>query len=159
MRLPKIFFSLFFLWSASSLAIASSSNAITSCAYGPDDPHQVIYFYDHPLGVYNVHLGPTLAAIHNSALQAGNTYPFYAKPWFGPIANLCPNGGCYEFTVYPNRENFTNEEDPNIDIFQEIVKIFGQPNRGEVRVITDHDLKHYVYTTDHETTFCGPYAL
>ena len=159
MRLPVFLFTFLLICIGISPAHATSKGPVF-CAAGTDAPHQLLYFFDHELGYYNVHLSPTLIAIRGNAVQSGNTYPYFAKPWRGPIQTLCPQGGCYEFTVYPNQQNFTNSNDPHIDIMQEIMKITGQhPNRGMVRIITDQEFKHYVYTTDHESSFCGPYNL
>ena len=53
----------------------------------------------------------------------------------------------------------SNNFSPN-NIMQQIEQYTdGKPNRGEVRVITDNARANYVYTTDHERTFCGPYAI
>lgn len=113
-----------------------------------------LIFFDQPLGSYTIRLAPTLSAIKNKS--AGSGKPFYKKAWWGP----CPGGlsgaagQCIEYTVYPNAENFTPDLMPVIKQYNH-----GKPNRAEVRVLTDPGGSHYIYTTDHEHTFCGPYSL
>lgn len=139
------------LLTASLFMISISTYA--DCAAPPVLPQETIYFYDTKLGVYNVNLAPTLHDI-----QKGITSYFEdKKAWHGD----CPDGlsgsagSCIEFTVYPNKTNFY----PG-DIMRAIRDANdGDVNRGEVRIITDQDETHYVYTLDHEKSFCGPYPL
>lgn len=118
-------------------------------------PHSNIYFYNHFLGSYTINLNPTLTAIENGSAGRGN--PFYQKKWRG----RCPSrlkgkiGSCIEYTVYPNNTNFAPS-----GIMQKIKQYTNdRPNRGEVRILTNASGTQYVYTTDHENTFCGPYEL
>ena len=131
--------------------ISTSTDA--DCAAPPVLSQEAIYFYDTNLGVYNVNLTPTLSDIQNGTITDSED----EKTWRGD----CPGGlsgsagSCIEFTVYPNRANFY----PG-DIMGAIKDANdGEPNRGEVRILTDQDETHYVYTIDHEKTFCGPYPL
>jgi hypothetical protein len=132
-----------------------SISTYADCEAPPVLSQETIFFYDTKLGVYNVNLTSTLSAIKDNKTDSGN--PYYQKTWYGD----CPGGlsgsagSCIEFTVYPNQTNFY----PG-DIMQAIKNANdGEPNRGEVRVLTDEDETHYVYTVDHEKTFCGPYPL
>ncbi len=129
----------------------------TQCFASGEDKNQAIYFFTHYLGQFDVHLNPTLNAIRSG--QANNEPPYYKKPWRGKISNLCPQGGCIEWTVYPNKINFTDIKDPNINIEDLIRKYTRIDNRGETRIITNAQQTKYIYTTDHESTFCGPYSL
>lgn len=130
-----------------------SMETYADCAAPPVLSQETIHFYDTNLGVYNVNLSPTLSDIQNDTTTDSED----KKTWYG----ACPGGlngpddSCIEFTVYPNKANFY----PG-DIMQAIKDANnGEPNRGEVRILTDQDETHYVYTIDHEKTFCGPYTL
>jgi hypothetical protein len=112
-------------------------------------------FYQNPLGSYTIQLQSTMNAIQSGDDESG--YPYYEKTWRGP----CPGGldgsddNCVEFTVYPTKSNFA----PG-NIMHKIEQYtHGRRNRGEVRIITNSDQTQYVYTTNHEKTFCGPYAV
>ncbi len=112
-----------------------------------------MYFFKHYLGIYRIDLSSTLSAVADGNDHSG--YPYYEKTWMGK----CPHGlrgACIEFTVYPNNTNFSPA-----GIMRKIKKYThdGQPNRGEVRVITNSAQSRYVYTTNHERTFCGPYPV
>jgi hypothetical protein len=115
-----------------------------------------LHFFEYDLGQYTINLTHTLNAIKND--NAGSSKPYYKKTWYGD----CPGGlsgsagSCVEYTVYPNADNFS----PG-DIMQKIEQHTddGSPNRGEVRILTNADQTEYVYTVDHERTFCGPYSL
>ncbi|MCX7121009.1 MAG: hypothetical protein NTZ67_04450 [Gammaproteobacteria bacterium] len=119
-------------------------------------PPMTLHFYDNQLNnglPYTINLEPTLNAL--STADSGT--PYFKKSWRG----ACPQGmdggahDCIEFTVYPNAINFA----PG-NIMTEIEKYTGgRPNRGEVRIITDATETHYIYTTDHEHSFCGPYKV
>lgn len=140
---------------AFSLCVTPS---FADCTASSSIPNVPLFFYSNPLGTYNISLSNTLTAIANgSADNGGNSAPYFAKTWRG----ACPgglqgnDGTCNEYTIYPNDTNFSPsgimekiEQDNN-----------NRPNRGEVRVLTDSSETHYVYTTDHEKTFCGPYAM
>ncbi len=130
-----------------------SISAYADCAPPPVLSQETIYFYDTKLGVYNVNLSPVLNDIKNGTTTDDED----KKEWYG----ACPGGldgsagSCIEFTVYPNKSNFY----PG-DIMKAIKDANdGEPNRGEVRILTDQNETHYVYTVDHEQTFCGPYTL
>ena len=123
-------------------------------------------FYSHHLGSYNISLTDTLTAIADKqADQNGNVKPYYKRPWL----RKCPKhigsyGSCIEFTVYPimhkNFVSVTYHKAPKNNIMWCIEKYNGgNPNRGEVRIITDSSESQYVYTTDHEKIFCGPYPV
>ncbi len=130
-----------------------SISTYADCAAPPVLPQETLHFYEVNLGVYNVNLAPTLSDIQNGTTTDSED----KKTWRGD----CPGGlkgssdSCIEFTVYPNKTNFY----PG-DIMQAIKDANdGDVNRGEVRIITDQDEALYVYTLDHEHTFCGPYPL
>lgn len=130
-----------------------SISTYADCAAPPVLMQQTIYFYDTKLGVYNVNLAPTLSDIQNDTTTDSED----KKTWYGdcPAGLHGPADSCIEFTVYPNKTNFY----PG-DIMQAIRNANdGDVNRGEVRILTDQDETHYVYTIDHEKTFCGPYPL
>ncbi|OGT49484.1 MAG: hypothetical protein A3E82_04580 [Gammaproteobacteria bacterium RIFCSPHIGHO2_12_FULL_38_11] len=153
MKLVKKYFLLpgaFFLISQIALA--------ADCAETTTLPPMPLYFYNHLLNngdPYTINLLPTLSAMSTAE---DDTPPYYKKPWTGN----CPMGmdadaqDCIEFTVYPNAINFS----PG-NIMQQIEQYTsnGKPNRGEVRIITDASETHYVYTTDHESSYCGPYSV
>ena len=116
-------------------------------------------YFQNYLGVYSINLAPTLAAIASGeADQGGDNIPYYAKQWTGS----CPGGlegevgSCKEYTVYPTNQNFSPA-----GIMQKIEQYTsgGEPNRGEVRILTNASETQYVYTTDHEVEYCGPYNL
>lgn len=118
-----------------------------------------LHFFEHDLGLYAINFQPTLQEI--KTLRATHSdwpgEPFFEKPWMGACpGGLTGNSGtCIEFTVYPSDTNFRPA-----GIMQNIEKYTqGVPNRGEVRILTDQSMAHYVYTTDHEATFHGPYDL
>lgn len=125
------------------------------CSAPPTLSNVDMYFYDHDLGIYTIYLRPTLDAI--IANQTGSGNPYYEKTWTGS----CPGGligdddSCIEFTVYPAATNFS----PGNIMTKIEHYTHGKPNRGEVRIITDNGETQYVYTTDHENTFCGPYKI
>ena len=105
------------------------------------------------MGTYTIDLTATLNAATDGNKHTGN--PFYEKKWYGE----CPGGldadqqSCIEFTVYPNDQNFSPA-----GIMEKIEQYNdGNTNRGEVRIITNDNRSQYVYTTDHEATYCGPY--
>jgi hypothetical protein len=133
----------------------------TKCSSSGEDDNQPMYFYWHYLGQFDVHLNPTLQAIRDGS--AGSGMPYYEKPWTGSIKSLCPNGGCTEWTVYPSTTNFTDLGLPGTNIQALIQKFIhhGYPSRGQARIITYKSVlgTQYVYTTDHEATYCGPYFL
>jgi hypothetical protein len=144
-----------FLALCSVSVYSASLFAQTQCSSSGTDKNQDIYFYTQLLGTYDVNLNIALTAIKNH--QTNSKYPYTQKEWTG----ACPGGltgadnSCIEFTVYPNDENFSPS-----GIMKQIKKYNNdKTDRGEVRVLTDKSLKHYVYTTDHEQTFCGPYVL
>lgn len=130
--------------------------ADTVCTSSPTILSVPLKFYSHPIGTYTIFLSDTLTAIADGqADENGYEKPYYAKSWDG----ACPSGlngdGCREYTVYPDKTNFA----PG-DIMKKIEEHNnGNPNRGEVRIITDNSESNYVYTTDHERTFCGPYPV
>lgn len=139
------------------LLISIFLNAFAAdCVTPPTLSQQPIYFYNHYLGVYTIYLSQTLTAIKEQSAQSGP--PFYQKIWYGdcPVGLSGPADSCVEYTVYPNAENFM----PG-DIMQKIEQYTdnGEPNRGEVRILTDQNNAEYVYTIDHEKTFCGPYPI
>lgn len=119
-------------------------------------------FYSHRLGSYNILLTDTLNAVDG---QDHPGYPYYEKTWRG----RCPDhmgsrNSCLEFTVYPimnkNFVSVTYHKPPKNNIMWWIEKYNGgNSNRGEVRIITDSSESQYVYTIDHEKTFCGPYPV
>ena len=144
---------------ASQVALAD-----TPCTSALIIPQVPLFFYAHSLGSYDISLADTLNAIETG--RAGGALPYEKKVWTGscPAGLDSGVGDCIEFTVYPNfakypqtNDNFTNGPVP---IMQKIEQYNNNhPNRGEVRVITDASEQNYVYTADHEVSFCGPYPL
>ena len=127
-----------------------TANACTHSSLLSNTP---LYFYHHYLGIYNIYLAPTLTAIDNG--DSGRGYPYYKKRWRGKCPHHLRGKKCVEFTVYPNNDNFSPR-----GIMKKIKKYtHGKRNRGEVRIITNYAETKYVYTTNHEKKFCGPYAL
>ena len=134
------------------------ATAFADCSPSSTLSNVPLFFYDNPLGTYTINLNNTLTAIANgSADQGGDSAPYFEKTWKGS----CPgglqgdNGSCNEYTVYPNDTNFSPS-----GIMEKIKQDNNnKPNRGEVRIITDNAEANYVYTTDHEKTFCGPYPV
>lgn len=113
------------------------------------------HHHSHYLGLYRINLKPTLTAIRYHNAQPG--YPFYEKNWWGKCPGAMDDDGrCIEFTVYPDDFNFSP-----VGIMKKIEKytLHHNPNRGEVRVITNANMTKYVYTTNHEKKFCGPYRI
>lgn len=113
------------------------------------------HHHSHYLGVYRIDLKPTLTAIQYQNAQPG--FPFYKKQWWGKCPGAMDGDGqCIEFTVYPDDFNFSPA-----GIMKKIKKYTEHhyANRGEVRVITNADMTEYVYTTNHERKFCGPYKI
>jgi len=144
-----------FLLPLGSLLFLVCQLASADCSSSLTLPNVPLFFYSNPLGIYTINLTPTMTAIESGDDESGQ--PYYEKSWRGD----CPGGlsgsgnSCVEFTVYPDATNFT----PG-NIMQKIEQYTsGRPNRGEVRIITNSDQTQYVYTTDHESTFCGPYAV
>lgn len=144
----------FLLISAATLLVTTTMGS-ADCSPQSILPNVSLYFYSHPIGTYTINLSPTLQAIEDGKDHSG--YPYYEKTWTGS----CPSGldggigSCIEFTVYPDGTNFSPS-----GIMKKIERYTnGEPNRGEVRVISDSSEMQYVYTTDHETTFCGPYSV
>ena len=144
-----------FLLLSAATALLTATMAAADCSNQPILPNETLYFYHHSIGTYTINLNPTLQAIADGQDHSG--YPYFEKTWTGS----CPagldgnNDTCIEFTVYPDGTNFSPT-----DIMNKIEKYtHGKPNRGEVRVISDSSETQYVYTTDHENTFCGPYAV
>lgn len=118
-------------------------------------------FYSHYLGSYNISLANTLSAVDG---QDHPGYPYYEKIWHGKCPDhMGSRNSCIEFTVYPAMKNFnsvTYQTPPKNNIMWWIEHYNdGNPDRGEVRIITDSSESQYVYTTDHEKTFCGPYPV
>ncbi|OGT49483.1 MAG: hypothetical protein A3E82_04575 [Gammaproteobacteria bacterium RIFCSPHIGHO2_12_FULL_38_11] len=111
-----------------------------------------LFFYSHPLGIYNIYLNPTLSTIENHDSDRG--YPYYKKKWYGKCPNHLGREKCFEFTVYPNNTNFSPNPMEKIKKYTH-----GESNRGEVRILTNKLETKYVYTINHEKKFCGPYAL
>lgn len=130
------------------------SNIALGCSASLTLSNMPLYFFTHPLGIYTIDLSPTMNIIDGDDHSG---YPYYEKIWSGS----CPGGlsghdnTCIEFTVYPDATNFS----PG-NIMQKIKQYtHGKANRGEVRIITDSTESNYVYTTDHEQNFCGPYTV
>lgn len=143
-----------FAISISLSLLSGASFASAACIDSTTLPAQTIYFYSYKLGVYTVNLQTTLSAIENN--QAGPGIPYFQKSWFGS----CPSGlsgsnTCTEYTIYPNDTNFS----PSGIMGKIEQHTHGRPNRGEVRVLVNASQTQYDYTIDHETTFCGPYAM
>ncbi len=134
------------------------NTVFADCSSSPILYNVPLKFYSNPLGIYTIFFSNTLSAIADGqADQNGYVKPYYEKSWRGS----CPggldgnDGTCNEYTVYPNDTNFSPS-----GIMEKIEQYTdGNPNRGEVRILTDNDESHYVYTTDHEETFCGPYLM
>ena len=136
---------------AKSTAMACTSSSVLSQI-------PVTFHYNHHshyLGLYRINLKPVLTAIKYRDAYPG--FPYYQKKWWGS----CPrglhgkSGSCIEFTVYPDDINFSPH-----GIMHKIEKYtHGKMNRGEVRILTNHAMTEYVYTTNHERKFCGPYKL
>lgn len=136
---------------AKSTAMACTSSSVLSQI--PITFHY--HHHAHYLGLYRINLKPTLTAIKDRNALPG--FPFYKKHWWG----RCPramdgDGQCIEFTVYPDNFNFSPD-----GIMKKIEKYTEHhyPNRGEVRILTNATMTKYVYTTDHEGKFCGPYKI
>lgn len=115
-----------------------------------------VYYYSHFLGYYDINLADTLHAIETGlADRLGCVAPYFAKPWEGspPGGLRGATGSAREFTVFPNDTNFSPTG------IQELIQRYtdGNPNRGEVRVVTDDRQQKYVFTVNHALTFCGPY--
>lgn len=128
-------------------------NIVFACTSSHMVTQVPLFFFEHSLGVYDVNLEPTLAAIADGSADNGRK-PYYGKMWEGSCPSLMV-GQCHEYTVYPNDQNFQPA-----GIMGQIKQYTnGEENRGEVRVITNADETQYVYTTDHEKTFCGPYHI
>lgn len=138
---------LFFAQSVACAAECSSSATLLNIP---------LKFYSHSIGTYTIFLTDTLTAIANGqADQNGYQKPYYEKNWTGDCPGGLSGDDCIEYTVYPDATNYS----PG-DIMEAIEKYnHGDPDRGEVRIITDNAESNYVYTTDHESAFCGPYAI
>ena len=139
---------------AATLFTGITAAACTRSTELPDVP--IIFHYQHHthyLGFYLINLAPTLSAIENDSANAGP--PYFKKKWYGKCPRQLHAKKCFEFTVYPDANNFTPES-----IMQRIEKYtHGKPNRGEVRVMTNKAETKYIYTTNHYRKFCGPYQL
>ena len=141
-----------------TLLCFSFASVTFACTSSHVIPQVSVNFYDNPLGVYTIDLGPTLAAIASGqADNQGDVIPYFEKKWTGE----CPGGleggkdSCREYTVYPNDQNFSPA-----GIMDQIKAVnHGEPNRGEVRILTNASETQYAYTTDHEAEFCGPYNI
>ncbi len=149
-----------FLMASLTTSPTFASN-ISSCQSNFVLQHVDLHFYEHDLGNFNINFSDTINAIskdqqsHNLAI---NQYPYYKKTWQGN----CPGGlqggagSCWEFTVYPNPSNDPTDFTPDLE--KAILPFTsGTPNRGMVRILTNHDETQYSYSTDHYTSFCGPY--
>ena len=155
MKKTHLYFSIFFACVINHAGATDCSNALV--LQNVPQTFMDRDYHSHALGNYTISLISTLHDIADGAANSnGYQIPDYKKPWTG----ACPSGlsgACFEFTVYPGaaQANFS----PN-NIMQKIEQYTsGHPNRGEVRIITDAAETHYVYSTDHERTFCGPYLV
>lgn len=134
--------------------VSSAAIGATQCTTSGRINNQPLYYYTSYLGNYSINLEPTVTAIANGT--AGPGYPYYASTWRSACPKHIPGsrGTCFEYTVYPNANNF------NPDLMPALRNVTGgYANRGSVRIITDQAHKFYVYTTDHYRSFCGPYAI
>lgn len=139
------------LMGAAALLMSAQVFACTSALTLYDVP---LKFYAQPLGSFTIRLSPTLSAIRNKTAAGGK--PYYKKQWRGP----CPGGlsggigQCVEYTVYPSAVNFTPDLMPYVKKYNH-----GRANRATVRILTNPSGTKYIYTTNHEKTFCGPYSV
>lgn len=134
------------------------SSAFADCVAATTLPNTPQIFYDHNLGNYTIYLQPTLTDIKNHTV----THDEFQKQWTGVCpAGMGDQGTCIEFTVYPaTPTNFIKDASKQLDIMPAIEQYTdGKENRGMVRIVTNADETQYVYTTDHEQTFCGPYGV
>ena len=145
-----------FFISSIIVLLSVSTFSFADCSQSQTLLNVPLFFYTSSLGTYNIALTDTLTAIANGTADknAGES-PYYEKDWTGDCPGGLSGSNCNEYTVYPDSTNFT----PG-DIMVKIEKYTsGLPNRGEVRILTDNSETQYVYTTDHEKTFCGPYPI
>lgn len=147
MNMLKKMSTFLFVVSLSASAMANTCSALQTLV------NQDLHFFQYDLGNYTIYLSPTLTAIVNH--QTNPSEPYFEKPWLGACpVNLGTADTCTEFTVYPNSTNFSPDPMEKIKADNH-----GNPDRGEVRILTNQSMTQYVYTTDHEATFCGPYPL
>lgn len=137
------------------LFILFLGNAIANCVDSAVVPNVPVFFYGNPLGTYTIYLTDTLHAATDGSWHRKT--PYFEKIWTGSCPGGLSGGGdtCIELTVYPSDTRFSPAG------IMEKIKSWnqGKPNRGEVRILVDQDRTQYVYTTDHEQTYCGPYSL
>lgn len=140
----------------SVILLSTCTASFADCSQSQTLVNIPLSFYKNSLGTYNIILTDTLTAIATGTADSnGYSAPYYEKNWMG----ACPGGltgeNCHEYTVYPDATNFA----PG-DIMSKIEQYTnGESNRGEVRILTDSSETYYVYSTDHEQNFCGPYPM
>lgn len=107
----------------------------------------------HYLGLYTIFLDPTLLAIQEHHTKSGR--PYFEKKWYADCPSTIHSKRCLEFTVYPMRGNVTPDMMHKIEKYT----LNNQPNQGEIRIWTNMTRNQYIYSTNRNEKFCGPYRI
>ena len=150
-----------------SLSGGAVANASTKLSSVP------LFYYDIPLGVYDVNLQPTLSVIkHTDKLSRlplrhypyyKNSFSHYRDKKFKEASKRLRTRQIYEFNVPPFKKNFRPKKGKNIRLALEGASQKSFQNkrdwkalRGTVRILTDFKKRRYIYTVDHYKTFSEP---